>query len=158
MRFYSTLQHTCGMRPEVSHHHNTTGKLTFCIDPGPKEAMRTAARQEPRSVVNRMEALIRDNRGRNRIRTREQHALPLETTRKPSRRGQQQHNHGHQEIRPLLLPLGLLRRAARRYGCQPVQGLRPVHAVHQVHLRQIRRLATTSPRPSSSQRARASRT
>jgi type I restriction enzyme M protein len=31
-----------------------------------------------------------------------------------------------------------LRRAARRHGCQPVQGLRPVHAVHQVHQRQVR--------------------
>jgi hypothetical protein len=46
--------------------------------------------------------------------------------------------HGHQEIRPLLLDLGLVRRAARRHGCQPVQGLRPVHAVHQVHHRQVR--------------------
>ncbi len=42
--------------------------------------------------------------------------------------------HGRQEIRSLLLPLGLVRRAARGHGCEPVQGLRPVHAVHQIHL------------------------
>lgn len=34
--------------------------------------------------------------------------------------------------------MGLLRRPARRHGCQPVQGLRPVHAVHQVRERQVR--------------------
>jgi hypothetical protein len=45
------------------------------------------------------------------------------------------------EIRTLLLPLGQLRRTARRHGRQPVQGLRPGPAVHQVHQRQVRRAA-----------------
>jgi hypothetical protein len=49
--------------------------------------------------------------------------------------------HGHQEIRTLLLPLVQLRRTARRHGCQPVQGLRPRPALHQVRQRQVRRPA-----------------
>ena len=66
--------------------------------------------------------------------------------------------HGHQEIRPLLLPLGLVRRTARRHGCQPVQGLRPVHAVHQVHHRQVREQQRLRPAGHDPARARASRT
>ena len=62
----------------------------------------------------------------------------------------------HQEIRTLLLPLVELRRTARRHGCQPIQGLRPRPAVHQIRQRQIRRTCPT--RRSPSPRAPASRT
>ena len=44
-----------------------TATLTFRIDPGLKEALRTAARQEHRSIANMVEVLIRDYCGRNRI-------------------------------------------------------------------------------------------
>src|SRR5207247_2222950 len=37
---------------------------------------------------------------------------------------------GPEEVRTLWLPLVQLRRAPRRHGCQPVQGLRPRPAVH----------------------------
>ena len=37
-----------------------TATLTFRIDPGLKEALRTAARQEHRSIANMVEVLIRD--------------------------------------------------------------------------------------------------
>jgi len=41
--------------------------LTFRIDPGVKEALRTAAQQEHRSIANMVEVLIRDHCGRNGI-------------------------------------------------------------------------------------------
>jgi len=44
-----------------------TATLTFRIEPGLKEAPRTAARQEPRSLPNMLELLIRDNCGRKGI-------------------------------------------------------------------------------------------
>ena len=50
-----------------------------------------------------------------------------------------------------------VRRAARRHGRQPVQGLRPRPAVHQVRQRQVRRPADFA-RRSRSRRAPASRT
>lgn len=37
-----------------------TATLTFRIDPGLKEALRTAAQQEHRSIANRVEVMIRD--------------------------------------------------------------------------------------------------
>ncbi len=44
-----------------------TATLTFRIDPGLKEALRTAAHQEHRSIANMVEVLIRDYCGRNGI-------------------------------------------------------------------------------------------
>ncbi len=44
-----------------------TATLTFRIDPGLKEALRTAAQQEHRSIANMVEVLIRDYCGRNDI-------------------------------------------------------------------------------------------
>lgn len=41
-----------------------TATLTFRIDPGVKEALRTAAQQEHRSIANMVEVLIRDYCGR----------------------------------------------------------------------------------------------
>lgn len=44
-----------------------TATLTFRIDPGLKEALRTAAQQEHRSIANMVEVLIRDYCERNGI-------------------------------------------------------------------------------------------
>jgi len=44
-----------------------TTTLTFRIEPGLKEALRTAAQQEHRSLANMVEVLIRDYCGRNGI-------------------------------------------------------------------------------------------
>ena len=44
-----------------------TTTLTFRIDPGLKEALRSAAQQEHRSIANMVEVLIRDYCGRNGI-------------------------------------------------------------------------------------------
>lgn len=44
-----------------------TATLTFRIDPGLKEALRTAANREHRSIANMVEVLIRDYCGRNGI-------------------------------------------------------------------------------------------
>ena len=44
-----------------------TATLTFRIDPDLKEALRTAAQQEHRSIANMVEVLIRDHCGRNGI-------------------------------------------------------------------------------------------
>ncbi len=44
-----------------------TATLTFRIDPGVKEALRTAAQQDHRSIANMVEVLIRDYCGRNGI-------------------------------------------------------------------------------------------
>ena len=52
-----------------------TATLTFRIDPGVKEALRTAARQEHRSIANMVEVMIRDYCGRNGIAIPEQGAL-----------------------------------------------------------------------------------
>ncbi len=41
--------------------------LTLRIDPDVKEALRTAAEQEHRSITNMVEVLIRDYCGRNEI-------------------------------------------------------------------------------------------
>lgn len=63
----------------------TTGKtstLTFRIEPGLKEALRSAADREHRSIANMVEVLIRDYCGRNDIMIPEQQALHLEDERK----------------------------------------------------------------------------
>ncbi|EGV33948.1 hypothetical protein ThidrDRAFT_0103 [Thiorhodococcus drewsii AZ1] len=44
-----------------------TATLTFRIDPALKEALRTAAQREHRSISNMVEVLIRDHCGRNGI-------------------------------------------------------------------------------------------
>ena len=44
-----------------------TATLTSQIDPGVKEALRTAARQEHCSIATMLEVLIRDHCGRNGI-------------------------------------------------------------------------------------------
>ncbi len=44
-----------------------TATLTFRIDPGLKEALRTAAQQERRSIANMVEVLIHNYCGRNGI-------------------------------------------------------------------------------------------
>lgn len=58
-----------------------TATLTFRIDPGVKEGLRTAAQQEHRSIANMVEVLIRDYCGRNGIEIEE-----ADTT-GPSRQG-----------------------------------------------------------------------
>jgi hypothetical protein len=52
-----------------------TTTLTFRIEPGLKEALRTAADREHRSIANMVEVLIRDYCGRNGIAIPEQGAL-----------------------------------------------------------------------------------
>jgi len=61
-----------------------TTTLTFRIEPRLKEALRTAAVREHRSIANMVEVLIRDYCGRNDIRISEQQALPLADEEKPS--------------------------------------------------------------------------
>jgi hypothetical protein len=52
-----------------------TATLTFRIEPGLKEGLRTAADREHRSIANMIEVLIRDWCGRNGIAIPEQTAL-----------------------------------------------------------------------------------
>ncbi len=52
-----------------------TATLTFRIDPGLKEALRSAAHQEHRSIANMVEVLIRDHCDRNGISIPEQQPL-----------------------------------------------------------------------------------
>jgi len=49
--------------------------LTFRIEPGLKEGLRTAADREHRSIANMIEVLIRDYCGRNNITIQEQRPL-----------------------------------------------------------------------------------
>lgn len=49
-----------------------TSTLTFRIKPGLKEALRTAAEREHRSIANMVEVLIRDYCGRSGIQIPEQ--------------------------------------------------------------------------------------
>lgn len=53
-----------------------TTTLTFRIEPELKEALRTAARNEHRSIANMVAVLIRDYCGRNGIAIPEQGDLP----------------------------------------------------------------------------------
>ena len=50
--------------------------LTFRIEPSLKEALRTAATREHRSIANMVEVLIRDYCGRNGIEVTETSDLP----------------------------------------------------------------------------------
>jgi hypothetical protein len=52
-----------------------TTTLTFRIEPGLKEALRTAAAREHRSIANMVEVLIRDYCGRNGIAIPDQGSL-----------------------------------------------------------------------------------
>lgn len=52
-----------------------TATLTFRIDPGLKQALRTAAAREHRSIANMIEVLIRDYCSRNNISIPEQREL-----------------------------------------------------------------------------------
>jgi len=60
-----------------------TATLTFRIDPNIKEALRTAAEREHRSIANMVEVMIRDYCGRNGITIQAHLALTQEDTRKP---------------------------------------------------------------------------
>jgi hypothetical protein len=59
-----------------------TTTLTFRIEPGLKEALRTAANREHRSIANMVDVLIRDYCGRNGIAIPEQ-GLLFDEGRKP---------------------------------------------------------------------------
>lgn len=63
-----------------------TTTLTFRIEPGLKEALRTAAAREHRSIANMVEVLIRDYCGRNGIAIPEQGSL-FDDRQKPTKRG-----------------------------------------------------------------------
>jgi hypothetical protein len=54
-----------------------TSTLTFRIAPALKEALRTAAEREHRSIANMVEVMIRDYSKRNGITILEQKALSL---------------------------------------------------------------------------------
>ena len=60
-----------------------TTTLTFRIEPELKEALRTAAQQDHRSIANMVGVLIRDYCGRNGIAISEQGAL-LDEGEKPA--------------------------------------------------------------------------
>ncbi len=64
-----------------------TTTLTFRIEPGLKEGLRTAADREHRSIANMIEVLIRDYCGRNDIAITEQVA-PVQGKPKPAKRSQ----------------------------------------------------------------------
>lgn len=53
-----------------------TATLTFRIEPGLKEALRTAAEREHRSIANMVEVMIREYCGRNDIAISDQAAPP----------------------------------------------------------------------------------
>jgi len=61
--------------------------LTFRIEPGLKEGLRTAADREHRSIANMIKVLIRDYCGRNGIAISEQVAL-VQDRPKPTKRSQ----------------------------------------------------------------------
>jgi len=60
-----------------------TTALTILIEPGRKEALRTAAHREHRSSANMVEVTIRNYYGRNGVTIQEQQALFTEENRKP---------------------------------------------------------------------------
>ena len=61
MGLCSTLQYICSEPPKAVMPSTKTATLTFRIDPALKEALRTAAQQEHRSIANMVEVLIRDH-------------------------------------------------------------------------------------------------
>jgi hypothetical protein len=63
-----------------------TTTLTFRIDPGLKEALRTAADREHRSIANMVEVMIRDHCGREGIAIAEPGA-PLVESQKTAKNG-----------------------------------------------------------------------
>ena len=66
-----------------------TGKtttLTFRIEPELKEALRSAADREHRSIANMIEVLIRDHCGKNGITIHDQQTSHLYDERKPPSR------------------------------------------------------------------------
>lgn len=65
-----------------------TTTLTFRIEPDLKEALRTAAVREHRSIANMVEVLIRDYCGRNGIAIPEQGSL-FEDNQKSAKGGKQ---------------------------------------------------------------------
>jgi hypothetical protein len=71
---YSQYKRCC----EGTHGTNKTTTLTFRIEPGLKEALRTAAKREYRSIANMVEVLIRDYCARTGITMQEQQALFLD--------------------------------------------------------------------------------
>jgi hypothetical protein len=58
-----------------------TATLTFRIEPGLKEALRTAAEREHRSIANMVEVMIRDYCGRNEV------AVPESSEKSKKRQG-----------------------------------------------------------------------
>ena len=64
---------------------NTT-TLTLRIEPKLKEALRTAADREHRSIANMIEVLIREYCGKSGITIQDQPTLPLRDERKPRSR------------------------------------------------------------------------
>lgn len=80
MGFYSTLQYINSLPVERETMASAkTATLTFRIEPSLKEALRTAAAREHRSIANMVEVLIRDYCGRNDIEVTEQDA-PTDTS------------------------------------------------------------------------------
>ena len=79
VRFCSTLQYICSEPLGRDMATTKTATLTFRIDPGLKEALRTAAQREHRSIANMVEVLIRDYCGRNGIAIPERGELPRDT-------------------------------------------------------------------------------
>lgn len=61
------VQYICSARWGGLMATTKTATLTFRIDPGVKEALRTAAHQEHRPIANLVEVLIRDYCERNGI-------------------------------------------------------------------------------------------
>jgi hypothetical protein len=63
-----------------------TSTLTFRIEPALKDALRSAAGRERRSIANMVEVLIRDHCGRHDIPIPEPPSLRLKGRRKPGSR------------------------------------------------------------------------
>lgn len=63
-----------------------TTTLTFRIEPGLKEALRTAADRDHRSIANMIEVMIRDYCGRSGITIPEQGALFEQGQKEPAPR------------------------------------------------------------------------
>jgi hypothetical protein len=62
-----------------------TATLTFRIDPALKEALRTAAQQQHRSIAKLVEVLIRDHCGRSGIPIDKPSAVPESTAESSTR-------------------------------------------------------------------------
>ena len=62
-----------------------TSTLTFRIDPALKDALRTAADHEHRSIANMVEVMIRDYCGRTGVPTQSAPTPPLKSARPTAR-------------------------------------------------------------------------